>query len=289
MGVVALYGLPIVFAVLVWWLSTGVVLLVVSRPRRSYAWSMIGATVLLLVGLYGLAWSSGETTVTGAYVAFSSALLVWAWHETSFLTGLVTGPRTIPAEAPLANGRAPLRSAIETLLYHEIAILLTGVVISAITIGEANQVGLWTFVVLWVMRLSAKLNVYLGVPNLTEEFLPEHLAYLKGYFCRKPMNLLFPISVTASTAVTVLLVEAALAPGAGAFEVTGSMLLATFLALAVIEHWFLVIPFRSAELWRWGLRAGQHTAEDQSAQADARTPDRRNADRVRTCPVTVTT
>ena len=26
--------------------------------------------------------------------------------------------------------------------------------------------------VLWVMRVSAKLNVFLGVPNLTEEFLP---------------------------------------------------------------------------------------------------------------------
>ena len=38
----------------------------------------------------------------------------------------------------------------------------------ALTWGGANQVGTWTFLVLWVMRLSAKLNVFLGVPNLTE-------------------------------------------------------------------------------------------------------------------------
>lgn len=279
-----LYGLPILFAVLVWWLSTGLVLLAVGRPRRTYPWSMLGVTLLLLLGLYGIAWSSGEANVTGAYVAFSSALLVWAWHETSFLTGLVTGPRTIPAEAPLANGRAPLRSAIETLLYHELAILLTGVVIAGMTVGASNRIGLWTFVVLWIMRLSAKLNVYLGVPNLTEEFLPEHLAYLKSYFCRKPMNMLFPLSVTVATAATVLLVEAALEPAASPFEIVGSMLLASFLALAVIEHWFLVVPIRSAELWRWGLGAGH--------AASGETPTRRDAnssERARPCPVTVTT
>ena len=39
--------------------------------------------------------------------------------------------------------------------------------------------------------------MFLGVPNLTEEFLPEHLHYLKSFLSRKPMNLLFPVSVTA--------------------------------------------------------------------------------------------
>lgn len=279
-----LYGMPILFAVLVWWLSTGLVLLVVGRPRSSYPWSMLGASVLLVLGIYGLARSSGDASVVGAYVAFTSALLVWAWHETSFLTGLVTGPRTVPVEATLANGRAPLRSAIETLLYHELAILLTGVVIAAITYAEANQVGLWTFLVLWVMRLSAKLNVYLGVPNLTEEFLPEHLGYLKSYFCRKPMNLLFPVSVTTATIATVMLVQAATAADSGPFEVVSSMLLATFLALAVIEHWFLVVPFRSADLWSWGLGAGRRTSQEPPVKIDGK-----SLERVRGCTVTVST
>ena len=30
--------------------------------------------------------------------------------------------------------------------------------------------------------MSAKLNVFLGVPNLNEEFLPEHLRYLQSFF-----------------------------------------------------------------------------------------------------------
>ena len=34
------------------------------------------------------------------------------------------------------------------------------------------------------MRQSAKLNVFLGVRNLSEEFLPQHLHYLQSYFTR---------------------------------------------------------------------------------------------------------
>ena len=49
------------------------------------------------------------------------------------------------------------------------------------------------------MRESAKLNLFLGVRNLSEEFLPAHLAYLQSYFRRRSMNMLFPFSVTVST------------------------------------------------------------------------------------------
>ena len=52
------------------------------------------------------------------------------------------------------------------------------------------------------MRLSANL----GVPNLAEELLPEHLHDLKSFLTRKPMNLLFPVSVTVSTLIAALLV-----------------------------------------------------------------------------------
>ena len=58
--------------------------------------------------------------------------------------------------------------------------------------------------ILWWMHQSAKLNVFLGVRNLNEEFLPEHLAFLKGFLNKKPMNLLFPFSVTISTVIAVL-------------------------------------------------------------------------------------
>jgi putative photosynthetic complex assembly protein 2 len=169
----------------------------------------------------------------------------------SFLTGFITGPRT--TEAPrYTRGRAGLWAAVETLFYHEAAILVTGLALFAMLSGSANEVGLWTFVILWVMRISAKLNVYLGVPNLTEEFLPPHLTYLKTYFCRRSMNLLFPVSVTLSTIATWLLIGEA-GNATSAFDTIGFTFLATLMALALIEHWFLVVPLPSASLWTWGM------------------------------------
>ena len=43
------------------------------------------------------------------------------------------------------------------------AILASGLMIVAITWGAPNQIGTQTFAVLWVMRISAKLNVFLSV------------------------------------------------------------------------------------------------------------------------------
>ncbi len=79
---------------------------------------------------------------------------------------------------------------------------------------------MWTFMVLWWMHQSAKLNVFLGVRNLNEEFLPDHLQFLKSFLTKRPMNLRFPISVTLSTVVAALLFEKAFAAEAGSFTQT---------------------------------------------------------------------
>lgn len=67
------------------------------------------------------------------------------------------------------------------------------------------------------------------------------------------MNLLFPLSVTVSTVVAVMLVQKAAMAVPGSFEAIGFTLLSTLMVLAVIEHWFLVVPLPGVELWSWGL------------------------------------
>ncbi len=141
----------------------------------------------------------------------------------------------------------------------------------AISWGAANQIGAWTFVILWLARLSAKLNIFLGVPNVTEEFLPAHLEFLKSYFRRRPMNLLFPLSITALTAVTILLVEIVANANSHGFWISGGTLLATLSALALIEHWFLVLPLPVAELWRWGFKSRE------AAEPTTTAPPRRSS------------
>ena len=245
------HGWPLLFALFVWWFSTGLVLYLDQLPRRTYRWSLAGATAVLIAALCGTVRTSIDATVAAAYCAFSCAVLVWGWLEMTYYMGAVTGPREAPCP-PGAWGWRRFGYALQASLYHELAIVATAAAIVALTWGGANQVGTWTFVVLWVMRWSAKLNIFLGVPHLNEAFLPEHLRFLRTYIPRRSMNALFPISVTVATIALVLLTQGALA--ADGFEAAGLSLLAALLALAILEHWFLVVPLRDSALWSWALR-----------------------------------
>ena len=249
----SLYLLPIAYTLFVWWFSTGVIIYLDSLPRRTYRWTMLGTTVVLAVALYGLAVSSGDTTVAGAYHGFTCGLLIWGWLEVSFLLGFVTGVRNAPCP-PGCTGWRRFGLAIQAVLHHELAIIAGAVVVVDLTWGGANQVGTWTFMVLWGMRCSAKLNLFLGAPNLNAQFLPQHLRFLESYLLKKPMNLLFPLSISVSSVVTVILVQRAIAADAAA--ATGLTFLAALMSLAILEHWFLVLPLPDAALWKWALRDG---------------------------------
>jgi putative photosynthetic complex assembly protein 2 len=245
--------IPAVFTVFAWWFSTGAILWLDGLHPRTFRASLAGASGLALVALWGLSATAHDTSLAGAYLAFLCGLMVWAWQEMAFLMGLLTGPRRIPGD-PAAPPLRRFKQAVGAILHHELAIIAGAVLVLALTWNGANQVGLWTYLLLWVMRQSAKLNLFLGVPNLAEEFLPDHLAYLQSYFRRRPMNLLFPFSITGGTIGTVLLFQAATAEGVAPAAAAGYAFLGTMLALAVLEHWFLVLPIPSVLLWAWSLR-----------------------------------
>jgi len=251
----ASYIAAILHAVFLWWVATGVILYLDGLPTRTFKWSMLGATAILGLSLYGLWSNAGDTTSSGAYAAFTYSLLAWGWQEISFYMGYVTGPRKKPCPEG-CHGWKHFIHALEANLYHEISIVLTLGVILLITWNQPNQVGLYTFLVLWWMHESARLNVFLGVRNLNEEFLPDHMEFLKSFLNNtRPINLLFPISVTVSTVVCVFLVLEAVAPDASEFTAVGYTFVGTMMALAILEHWFLVLPLPAAALWSWSLRS----------------------------------
>jgi putative photosynthetic complex assembly protein 2 len=245
---------PLLFTVLVWWVSTGLILYLDGLPRRTFKYTLAGATALAALGFFGLVASSSQTTVASAYCAFSSAMLIWAWQEVAFLLGWVTGPRRTPCP-PGLRGWARARAALQTVLHHELLLLVLAGGVLAATWGQPNQTGWWTFAVLWAMRQSAKLNVFLGVRNLSESFLPLHLKYLGTYFTRKAMNPLLPVSVAVASFVAVRAWQAAAADGATAFDITALALAASLLTLAIVEHLFMVLPVPSEALWNWGMRS----------------------------------
>jgi putative photosynthetic complex assembly protein 2 len=251
---VSLHLLPIAYTLFVWWFGTGVILYLNGLPRRTHPWTMAASTLLLGLALLGLAATRNDTRISGAYLAFTCAVLVWAWQEIAFLLGYVTGPRRTDCPAG-STGWRRAGYALQTLLHHELALIMLGLAVVAVTWNGANPTGLGCFLVFWVMRQSAKLNVFLGVRNLSESFLPPHLKYLQTYFKRASMNWLFPVSVAVSTWLAVLLWQGATAQGITPFNATALTFIGTLLSLAILEHWFMVLPLPFEALWRWGLRS----------------------------------
>lgn len=249
--------LPALYAVFVWWFATGAIMWLDRLPAAARRLSMGAASVALAAAFIGLAATAEDPSVGGAYFAFTCAIVVWGWKELAFLTGTVTGSRRSACPEG-ARGWRRAGYALDTILHHEFAIVVLGAAVLAIAWGGANEVGAWTFLVLWAMRVSAKLNLFLGVRNRGEEFLPEHLRYLGSYFGRRSFNPLFPVAVALSGIAAVALWRSALDPALADGAAAGHALVASLLTLAIVEHLLMVVPLPSIALWRWaaGPRSG---------------------------------
>lgn len=244
-------------ALFLWWFSTGAILWRVKRADRqghdAHLLSVLLGLPLLVAGVAGIKHTLDDTSTAGVYIAFLSALAVWGWIEMAFLSGIIAGPNTrpCPAFAPLWER---FFRAIGTILWHELALMAALGVIAHVAAGAPNIFGLWTFAILFFARISAKLNLFFGVPRIHTEFLPRTLAHLPSHFARAPMNLFFPVSITLlSFASACWMDRAAGAQTDGMF--IGFILLSALTVLALLEHWFMVLPLPDQKLWRWMLPA----------------------------------
>lgn len=249
---------PLIFALLFWWFSTGIILWLMGRPRSTYKWTALGASIILGVATAMVLALRNETTVTSAYAGFTAGVLLWAWHEIMFLLGFISGPRKQPCPPNLSTWQRFVVSS-ETIAHHEIAIAVHAAIIFAMSWGAINQVAMWTFFLLWGMRISAKLIVFFGAPNISDTFLPEHLSYLKSYFKKSAAGVAFLIAITIVTSATAAIAyQASIAPF-GSFQSIGLVLVAGLGVLAVFEHWALVLPVPDAALWNWAIRRPRTT------------------------------
>ena len=243
--------LPLLFATVLWFVATGFVLWLDRLPSRTWPASLLGATVASGFAMAGIIATAPETGSAAAYIAFACALVLWGWHELSFLMGFVTGPNRNPCP-PDARGWRRFRLAAATLIHHEVAMFLTVVVIMAATWGQPNQTAALTFMLLFVMRLSAKFNIFAGVPHLSTEMMPDHMRYLASYFRIRPASGFFIVSLAGIGALAALLGKAAVSAEGGL--ATGYALAFALVVLAFIEHGFLVVPWQDTWLFRWAMR-----------------------------------
>lgn len=243
-------ALPLLFATVLWFFATGFVLWLDRLPQTTWPASIVGATVASGFAMAAIIATAPLTGSTAAYIAFAAALVLWGWHELSFLMGFVTGPNRDPCP-PDATGWRRFRLAAATLIHHEVAMFATILVIAAATWGQPNQTATLTFLLLFVMRLSAKLNIFAGVPHLSTEMMPDHMRYLASYFRIRPPRLFFALSLAGIGLLAAWLGNKALEAEGGL--ATGYALAFALVVLAFIEHGFLVVPWQDTALFRWAM------------------------------------
>jgi putative photosynthetic complex assembly protein 2 len=235
-----------------WWFSTGLILMLVRAPRRYHKLLLLGFGVVGAIAFWGLIVSASQNSPPAIYCGFLCALIVWGWHEASFLMGIITGPRPHPCPEG-AKGWQRFIYAAGTLIYHEVALFVTLLAIGVATWQAPNQVAIWTFATLFMLRLSSKFNIFLGVPNLTEEFFPDHLAHLKSYLPKQAMNPLMPLSIIVCLGALVWQWRSLAALPADNPVALAWVIIFALTALGLLEHVFMITPIPDALLWRWAM------------------------------------
>ena len=242
------HGWPLVYAGVLWFVATGAVLALDSRNAASFGRSLVLTGSLACMGLVAVAYTANDPSPLAAYVAFTASLMIWGWHELAFLTGAAAGPRRelLPAGS---TGWARFRLSAATLIHHEIALALTLAFLAGLSWNAANPVAAQAFGLLFAMRLSTKLNIFVGVPHFDTAMLPPHLAYLGSYFRTRPAGIAMAASLAALAALAIWLGTRAVSLSGGA--AVGASLVFALVALGLLEHLFLVVPVKDASLWRW--------------------------------------
>jgi putative photosynthetic complex assembly protein 2 len=245
---------PLLYATFLWWFLTGLIMAIYGRSPLLIRAAFGVATLLLLAALGGVVATRHALDPRSVYLAVTCGLVIWGWHTVSYYLGFVTGPTAaVTRSNPPQDLAGRFRQALRASLYHELLILACALLLAALTWAQANRWGLWVFLTMWLMHLSAKLNIFLGVRNFRMEFLPSHLHHLDALVNKQPSNPFLPASVIVASSAALLFGYRALAPGALPGETVGFLMTATLIGLGVLEHLLLVLPL-PAILWGWGTR-----------------------------------
>lgn len=242
-----------------WWFSTGIILWRVrvadNGTTQDHINSVIIGLPLLAIGIAAARASLSDLSANGIYLAFLAALALWGWIELAFLSGVITGPNREPCP-PFGSQRDRFWRAVGTIAWHETLLIATLLCLGLATLNADNPFAFGTFALLFVARISAKLNLFLGVPRINTQFLPKPLAHLASHFRIGRITAFFPISVSALTVFSALLMERAINVEHPGMSV-GYALLTCLCLLALLEHWFMVLPLPDEKLWRWMMPAAK--------------------------------
>lgn len=248
------YLWPVLLALGLWWLSTIVLLWRLRLPKATFPLTLTVVSVLAAGGIVAVALTLDATTWWSAVLAFAGGLAIWCWHEAVYFLGYLSGPRP-KASPPGVSQWRRFCNGVNASLYHELAVMLTALLLLAISWRSANPVAAHTLTILWLMRWSSKLNIFFGVSNLHEEYWPPHLSYLSSYVAQSGRNYFYPVSIALALALMVWMLTGYADSTAADYRITATALTLTLLALACIEHLFLLVKVPDHLIWQLGLAA----------------------------------
>ena len=240
------FGMTLAF----WWLATGLVI-AAQRDLPTRVLAGVASGALALLGLALLARSRTDATPAGARQGLAGAGLLWAWVAVSLYAGWLVGPAPRAPVSPPPNLPAAW-DAVHALLWHEVGSLLALGLAWALVRAGPNRTGFHALLAFWGTTQLAKLNVFAGVANPGERFLPEWLGFVRWYFGPTRNSPLLPLTVAVLACAAVWLARRA-ARADDAFARWAGAALACLLALGAVEHVFLAVRWDSP-LWDVFLR-----------------------------------
>lgn len=229
-----------------WWVGTAVVLYLQQRIQIAGATLALSLSAVALSAVVVLKLCSLGLSTWQSYGGFIAAVVLWGCLELSYFTGLVSGVHKRHCPQNCGNSRR-FRLALGTSIWHEISVLAAAALLFVLCAPESNPTGLYTFTVLWLMRWSAKLNLFCGVPNFSTDWFPQRLAYVHSYMRHSRVSVFFPLSVLLATAVSIKLMMSTLS--ASPEHALGTALPCVLLMLAILEHLFMALPIADTALW----------------------------------------
>ena len=248
--------IAVLFGCFLWWFLTGLILFVVNwadaKGAVYHKFVTLALLPFLIIGFYGFLFSLDNPSINGVYIAFVSSLAIWGWFELAFLTGVITGPNQV-ARPFGVSGFNRFKLAWAAIAYSELTLVIVLLILFILSVGQTNLYGLMTFSVLYFARLSAKLNIFFGVPKINTEFLPARVDHLASHFKISGISWFFPLSLILLTALCAYWLNSFNEAPKLSGDAIGFSFLLTLTILAIIEHVFMILSFPDAALWRWML------------------------------------
>jgi putative photosynthetic complex assembly protein 2 len=235
-----LYVTAISYALLLWWISTGLIIVLYRQAPWTYDATFGVSTMIAAASLVAIVLTRHNTETWAIYASFSAGTIVWGWNLTSYYTGFIHGPTTVIPDTPISNSTR-FRLAIRSSLYHELVSLALVAVMLVSSVSASNKTGQLTIVLFYVLHQLSKLSIYFGVCNFRGDWLPAHLAYITAFFGPTRNHWFAGIALGVASSIAVWAVTHAVAG-----TDTATQIAATFWVLlagvAILEIIVLLIP-----------------------------------------------